>query len=82
MEKTDLFQFEKCYSEEIKIYKKEYKLILAWEFILPDFVWRNNAYLWKIKDSFGNITAFLYYFIEQSGKYNISCLEVVSCPEE
>ena len=77
MEKTDLFQFEKCYSEEIKIYKKEYKLILAWEFILPDFVWRNNAYLWKIKDSFGNITAFLYYFIEQSGKYNISCLEVV-----
>ena len=76
-EKTDLFQFEKCYSEEIKIYKKEYKLILAWEFILPDFVWRNNAYLWKIKDSFGNITAFLYYFIEQSGKYNISCLEVV-----
>ena len=33
--------------------------------------------MWKIKDSFGNITAFLYYFIEQSGKYNISCLEVV-----
>lgn len=69
MKKTNLFQFEKCSSEEIKIYKKEYKLILAWELILPDFVWKNNAYLWKIKDSFGNITAFLYYHIDKSGKF-------------
>lgn len=70
------FIFAKCDFDELQESIRKYDLELSWELIDRNYVWKNNCYLFRIEDKYGEVYAFMYYNI-RSGKCHIDQFEVL-----
>lgn len=71
------YKFIKSNHEEMIEYKNKFDLVLFWEMIDNEYIWKKDYCLYKILDSNQNIVAFIYFSIV-SDDYKIVLFEVVS----
>lgn len=71
------YKFIKSNHEEMIKYKKKFDLVLFWEMMDNEYIWKKDYCLYKILDSNQNIVAFICFSIV-SGDYKIVLFEVVS----
>ena len=71
------YKFIKSNHEEMMKYKKKFDLVLFWEMMDNEYIWKKDYCLYKILDSNQNIVAFICFSIV-SGDYKIILFEVVS----
>lgn len=70
---------EPCYYEELQILSKSdiFEMSPIWSHISEEYVWQNDAYLYKVSNINHEIVALIYYY-RYLDKIFISCLEVVN----